>query len=80
MRAYSNTMLEFLLLQPTEEATFLAIHVYAVHSAVNHVRAGQLPHGSLNLIMELWEKWRSAMAQQESVSKLIASSWRTGAG
>ena len=69
---------EFLLLEMHEidVLPFLALHVYAVYGAVNHIRAGQLPRGSFDLDFLLWERWRAAMSQKSSLHHLLNERWR----
>ena len=67
----------FLLLDSEidDSMIFRAVHVYAVYGSVNHVRAGQLPHGSFDLDMLLWERWRAAMNQKHSLFRRLNEQW-----
>ena len=71
------TITSFLILDEVDDNAMLfrAVHIYAVYGVVNHVRAGQLPKGSFDLDMLLWEKWRTALAKQRSVVHLLNESW-----
>ena len=72
----SGTITNFLLLEHgADNLAFLAVHVYAVYNAVNYVRAGQLPKGSFDLDMLLWEKWRAVLARQRSLVHLLNEGW-----
>ena len=72
-----DTLLEFLLLEQSDgvQRVFGSLHIYAVFGAVNKVRAGQLPHGSFDLDMLLWERWRHAMSQKQSIYHAIGKAW-----
>ena len=54
---------------------FFAVHIYAVYGVVNHLRAGQLPKGSFDLDVLLWERWRTALAKQRSLVHLLNERW-----
>ena len=71
------TITSFLILDEVDDNVMLfrAVHIYAVYGVVNHVRAGQLPKGSFDLDMLLWEKWRTALAKQRSLVHLLNESW-----
>ena len=73
-----QSLLSFLLLEKTggDLLVFLAVHLYAVYGAVNRVRAGQLPYGSFDLDIMLWERWRKVMAKQPSLSRAVNSTWQ----
>ena len=67
----------FLLFEPLrgDVLPFMALHIYAVYGAVNHVRAGKLPHDSFNLDILLWERWRAAMSQKPALQALLNHQW-----
>jgi len=72
------TLIDFLMLgsHNQDDLPFLAVHVYAVYGALNHIRAGQMRHGAFDLDMLLWERWRAAMMQMPSLFHLVNERWR----
>ena len=64
LQSRQRSLLSFLLLEKTggDLLVFLAVLLYAVYGAVNRVRAGQLPYGSFDLDIMLWERSRKVMA------------------
>ena len=72
------TLIDFLMLgsHNHNDLPFLAVHVYAVYGALNHIRAGQLRHGSFDLDMLLWERWRAAVTQMPSLFRLVSERWK----
>ena len=74
------TLIDFLMLgsHAQDDLPLMAVHVYAVHGALNHIRAGKLCHGAFDLDMLLWERWRAAMTQMPSLQRLVDERWRIG--